>query len=56
MVLKKRKTTTPPIDDNYVEGEEGIDPDSEDCITDEERDGWNYVLDSLDSILSEMGE
>lgn len=48
---------TPPIDDeNYVEGEEDIDPDSEDGITDEERNGWNSILDSLDSILSEMGE
>ena len=43
-------------DENYVEGEEDIDPDSEDGITDEERDGWNSILDSLDSILSEMGD
>lgn len=56
-VEEEEDDDNPPIDDeNYVEGEEDIDPDSEDGITDEERNGWNSILDFLDSILSEMGE
>lgn len=39
----------------YVEGEENIDPDSEDGLTDEERNRWQSVLDSLDTLLSEVG-
>jgi len=42
-------------DDNYVEGEEDIDPDSPDGLTDEERGRWNDVLSQLDDILVGLG-
>lgn len=42
-------------DDNYVEGEEDIDPDSPDGLTDEERGRWNDVLSQLDDILAGLG-
>lgn len=42
-------------EDNYVEGEEDIDPDSEDGLTDEERNEWSNILSQLDEILAGLG-
>ena len=43
------------IEDDYVEGEEDVDLDSEDGISDDERNAQNELLSELDSLLTELG-
>lgn len=43
------------LEDNYVEGEEDVDLDSPDGISDEERNAQNELLSELDALLAEMG-
>ena len=42
-------------EDDYVEGEEDVDLDSEDGISDDERSAQNELLSELDSLLAELG-
>ena len=43
------------MEDDYVEGEEDVDLDSEDGISDEERSAQNDLLSELDALLTELG-
>ena len=43
------------LEDNYVEGEEDVDLNSPDGISDEERDAQNELLSELEALLAEMG-
>lgn len=45
----------PEEDESYVEGEEDIDPDSPDGISDDERNEQNDIMVELDALLAELG-